>query len=225
MRTIRNIIRVDISDLGLELGIQAGSWLLAEIIVFAVVHLASDVNRVPSAGTAAVVYGAAFCMAITNTVRFIVEYRMHLCFPLSRRGVLLGHLAAMLAHNAVLAAGALVWAGAGAVLHPLLYAGTGLPCVPTFAYTPWFAWLILLLAPQLVAVLFGGIIVRFGRVGGWALYGVLVVCCMTLDDIIRFFEGLAALPNWWLLLLGAALALAVLLALCVRWLLRAPVQS
>ncbi len=163
MRTIRNIIRVDISDLGLELGIQAGSWLLAEIIVFAVVHLASDVNRVPSAGTAAVVYGAAFCMAITNTVRFIVEYRMHLCFPLSRRGVLLGHLAAMLAHNAVLAAGALVWAGAGAVLHPLLYAGTGLPCVPTFAYTPWFAWLILLLAPQLVAVLFGGIIVRFGR--------------------------------------------------------------
>lgn len=229
LRMIRAVVKVDLSDLKLELGIQAGAWLLAEVIqgviVFVSVFGKGDAERVPAAGTAAVVYGAAVCMVITNTVRCLVEYGLHLRFPLTRRGALAGHLASMLVHDAVLCPAALVWAGVGAVLHPLLYGGTGLPILPTFAHTPWFAWLILLLAPLPVAVLAAGIIARFGRTGGWILYGLFMVVCLSLDQIISFFESFGVHTNAWMLLAGGALGLAVLLVLCVRWLLKAAVQA
>lgn len=223
LRMIRAVVKADVEDFKLELGIQAGAWLLAEAITLIVVHLAGDAVTAPAAGTAAVVYGGLLCIAITDVTRFMMEYGLHLRFPLTRRGALLGHLAAMLVHNAVLAAGALVWAGAGAILHPLLYAGMGLRITPTFAYTPWFAWLILLLAPQMLAVLIVGILTRFGRVGGWVLYALFMIVCLSLNQIIDFFESFGVWANAWMLLAGGALALAVLLVLCVRWLLKAAV--
>ncbi len=229
LRMICAVIKVDLEDLKLELGIQAGAWLLAEIIqgiiVFVSVFGKGDVERVPAAGTAAVVYGAAVCMVITNTVRCLVEYGLHLRFPLSRRGALLGHLASMLVHDAILCAAALVWAGVGAVVHPLLYGGTGLDILPTFAHTPWFAWPILLLAPLPVALLAAGIVTRFGRVGGWLLYALFMVVSLSLDKIIEFFEDFGVHTNARMLLAGGALGLAVLLALCVRWLLKAAVKT
>lgn len=229
LRMIRGIVRVDLDDLKLELGIQGGAWLLGEIIQAVIVLVSvfgkGDVERVPAAGTAAAVYGAAGCMIIVNVARFVVEYQLHLRFPLTRRGALAGHLISMLAHDAILGAGALVWGGVGAVLHPLLYDRTGLTILPTFAHTPWFAWLILLLAPLPVALLAGGIISRFGRAGGWLLYMLFMVVCLSLDQIIEFFENFGVHTNAWTLLAVGALGLAVLLALCVRWLLKAAVQA
>ena len=226
LRMIRGIVRVDLDDLKLELGIQGGAWLLGEIIqaviVFVSVFGKGDVERVPAAGTAAAVYGAAGCMIIVNVTRFVVEYQLHLRFPLTRRGALAGHLISMLAHDAILGAGALVWGGVGAVLHPLLYGRTGLTILPTFAHTPWFAWLILLLAPLPVAE---GIISRFGRAGGWLLYMLFMVVCLSLDQIIEFFVNFGVHTNALTLLAVGALGLAVLLALCVRWLLKAAVQA
>lgn len=221
LRIIRSVVRVDLGDLKLELGIQAGGWLVGEILVFLLMRLAGDMAEVPALGTAFALYGALLCMLITDTVRFWGMYALYLRFPLSRRASLLGHMASMLTHNTTLAAGALFWAGVGAVLHPLLYAGTGLPVTPTLAYTPWQAWLTLLLAPLPVGLLACGITTRFGRKGGWGLYVVFMMFCFSMNNIINYFDSFVAPDNWWLLLAGGAIALVLVLALCVRWLLRA----
>lgn len=226
LRIIRSVVRVDLGDLKLELGIQAGGWLLGEILVFLLMRLAGDMTSVPALGTAFALYGALLCMLITDTVRFWGMYALYLRFPLTRRASLLGHMAAMLTHNAALAAGALFWAGVGAVLHPLLYAGMGLPVTPTLAYTPWPAWLALLLVPLPMGLLACGITTRFGRKGGWVLYVVFMMFCFSLSNIMDYyFDVFAASDNWWMLLAGGAAALAVALALCVRWLLRAAVNG
>ena len=52
-----------------------------------------------------------------------------------------------------------------------------------------------------------------------------MMCCFSLNDIIVYFDAFIVPDNWQALLAGGTAALALLLALCVRWLLRASAMN
>ena len=159
---------------------------------------------------------------VLSIVYFSNWFAVLLAFPANRRGLLAGLLLfclgiSALAQLAALAVGSLCTLGFGAAF--------GQPLAMPWQQIPAFVWPCCLLGPVLGGVVLGGLQCRFGAAAFWVMYFVFLGLCSTaswwlpvLTD--RFSPtGLAALGA------GAGLALLLLAALAVRWLLRAAVKA
>lgn len=176
----------------------------------------------PLAAAVVMLLGGVLLTVVLSIVYFSNWFAVLLAFPANRRGLLAGLLlfclgVSALAQLAALAVGSLCTLGFGAAF--------GQPLAMPWQQIPAFVWPCCLLGPVLGGVVLGGLQCRFGAAAFWVVYFVFLGVCSTaswwlpvLTD--RFSPtGLAALGA------GAGLALLLLAALAVRWLLRAAVKA
>ena len=181
------------------------------------VALLDTPQEAPLAAAVVMLLSGVLLTVVLSIVYFSNWFAVLLAFPANRRGLLAGLLLfclgiSALAQLAALAVGSLCTLGFGAAF--------GQPLAMPWQQIPAFVWPCCLLGPVL-----GGLQCRFGAAAFWVMYFVFLGLCSTaswwlpvLTD--RFSPtGLAALGA------GAGLALLLLAALAVRWLLRAAVKA
>lgn len=221
-RTVAALWRYDRKELLAPAALTLGCWLLVEIVTCLVMRY-DTIAEVWPVGAAAALYGGALFCTVFNGLHFALEYDFLLQFPLSRRAAMAALLTFQLGQGLLSLAAAALLTMLETPLHRALYGATA----NAWMLTPWWAWPVMLVLPVLLAVFAGGVLARFRRRGGWALYLLFISLCIScsswLDPLVTLLTDVPALLPALLAALTAALLL--LAALGARWLLRTAVQA
>ena len=220
-RTILACLKFERSDLPLVPALSAGLAVAGEILAL-IIGLTEHDSAAFAIPAAFLLYGGAFFCMLFAAAYLSHNYSMLLQFSATRRGLLAG----LCLHSLLTAALCEVFAVVfslllGAVNRNIFFASmTG----SLFQVTPWYGFALALVLPILLGIIISGVILRFGKAGGWALYIVFIGVCITTDRWLGFFQQALLTAAGPAVLAGLALALLALAGLCVRWLLKAPVK-
>lgn len=165
--------------------------------------------------------GGVLVNMICAIVDLFTYFPVLLAFSATRRGLGAGLALHCLLFTALQVGTAFLWGTASALAWGR---ATGLAADWPWRWIPGPVWLLLLLAPTLLGLFFGGIVQRFGQRMGVVLYLLFLVSCGTASSWMpALAHRLPAVGVWPLALGGLVLALVLGLA-GFRFLLRTSVQ-
>lgn len=242
---LKKLIRLNLDDMWLVLGVVGGLFLLIHIGTAVALHFffASEHSSLLLSGSV-LPFASAIVILMISLGHTLAAYTMAVKFSQTRRralGLTLGLVSFEAACSMGLAAlltlleravaprfwmwltGAqylTVWQGGRIRQDDSSWAVTLF--VEDFSLAWW--WFPLLAAASVVlGLIIGAIILRFGRRGGWTLWGIWMFCCFA-PQLLPWDAPWFTFPMRYMAVLGAVFALALLLW-SVRYLLRAPIKN
>lgn len=220
-RIILGSIKGSFDEIYYAPAIVAVCWLIGEVVTALLYADDAEATLFPIS-TIFTVYLGAMIMTILGVSRICVEYPFLLQFPATRRGALLGQSCTIVLHGLAVFATALVLGLASTALHGVLYAG--MPQMDMFSIVPWPAWPLLLAGELLLSLVIGGFVIRFGKKALWAFYILVLLLSQLTESILHWFAEAMPPANLPLLFAALGAALLALVAVSLRWLLRAAAQ-
>ena len=241
---LKKLIRLNLDDMWIALGVVGGIFLLLHLGTALILYfLAADersslllsgvVLPITSAILIAILSLGHILLAFTSAVKFSQNRRRALGLTL---GLVSFEAACSMSFAALLTllereAAPRFWMwltgadglGIGRGGHSfLLTAGDNPLLVEDFSLDWW--WFPLLAAAAVVlGLIIGAIILRFGRRGGWTLWGIWMLCCFA-PQLLPWDASWFTFPMQYMTVLGGIFALACL-GWSVWYLLRAPIQN
>ena len=199
---------LQLRDVWQYLLIEAGAALAAGLLIGVIALAEQDGDGLVFAmpGVLALV-AAAFLNVLQAGCGFSIYFKLGVHMGMTRRALLAGMLATGLSMSVVMVAGAAAING----LAVLLGGGAAMDLVGGL---PAWAWAAMVYLPVALGLMGGGVLLRFGRRGFWALYILFMAVCIVPNLLVDLHlpdaaadMALTALP-WALPAAGAVMALA-----------------
>lgn len=169
-----------------------------------------------------ILLGGGLLMNLICAILYLfTNFPLLLAFSATRRGLTAGLAVHCLLFTALQVGTAFLWGTASTLVHsPLTGAAPDLP----WQWIPWPVWPLLLLAPLLLGLFFGGMVQRFGRRAGWVLYALFLLSCGTTSSWLPALTDHLPASGYRPLMLGGTALMLALGLLGVHFLQRARVE-
>ncbi|MGO5024206.1 hypothetical protein ACTQ4E_14130 [Lawsonibacter sp. LCP25S3_G6] len=224
---LKKVIRLNLDDLLLYLGIEGGVFLLTQIIIGAVMVVAKPMDGILISGITLPVIAGILAL-LSGVVHVTVTFEQALCFGQTRRralaltmGVMTFEGVCALGAAALLALmerylGPPIWASLAGRGHWVVdYPGDwGVleDCLVLNSFQPdWRLYPVILLIGLGGGLVGGALIQRFGTKGAWALWGVWMAGCFVPEMLGR---EVFAIGDWNQYTIGAGVVLGIG---CLAW--------